>query len=120
MYMKSEKSKIGGSVSLLVGLWLVASSLFMGLGFMSNISLVGILVALFSLIELSNSESVSWVSWTNGILGAWLIISPAFLTMMSVSAIWNSVIAGIIVAGVALWVGMSSTSSIGRGHPKMS
>jgi len=117
--MKSDKSKIAGSISLIAGIWLVVSALFMGLGFMSNMALVGILIALFGLVEISSVESTPWVSWVNGILGVWLIISPAFLPSMAMSAIWNSVIVGIIVTGVALWGGISSTSSIGRGHPRM-
>jgi uncharacterized membrane protein len=64
-------------------------------------------------------ESVSWVSWVNGILGAWLVVSPLFMsTMMSVA--WNSVILGLIVLGVAVWGAVGSSSSVGYGgHAKM-
>jgi len=120
MYMKSEISKTVGGISLVAGLWLMLSSYFMSLGFSSNEFVVGILVALFALIELSSKESTMWVSWVNGILGAWLIISPLFFGAMAMGVIWNSVILGIIVLGVAIWGGMASSSStMGMGHPKM-
>jgi len=118
--MKSEISKTVGGISLVAGLWLMLSSYFMSLGFSSNEFVVGILVALFALVELSSMESVVWVSWVNGILGAWLVVAPFFLGAMAVGAIWNSVILGIIVLGVAIWGGMTSSSStMGMGHPKM-
>jgi len=118
--MKSEISNTVGGISLLAGLWLVASSFFMSLGFTSNEFVVGVLIALFGIIEWSSSESTMWVSWVNGILGAWLIISPLFLGAMAMGVIWNSVILGIIVLGVAIWGGMSTSSStMGMGHPRM-
>ena len=116
--MKTDRSKIAGGISLIAGLWLALSSYFMGMGFGSNAFIVGILVALFGLIEWSNAESTMWVSWLNGILGVWLLISPMFLAL-AMGAIWNSVILGIIIAAVAIWGGMSSSSTMGMGHPKM-
>jgi len=118
--MKSDISKTVGGISLVAGLWLILSAFFMSLGFSSNEFVVGILVALFGVIEWASSESTMWVSWVNGILGAWLIVAPFFLGTVMMGAVWNSVILGIIVLGVAIWGGMSSSSStMGMGHPKM-
>lgn len=115
--MKSV-SKTAGGISLIAGLWLMLSAFMMGLGLSSNIFVVGLLVALFSLVELFSMESVGWVSWVNGILGAWLLISPVFLAGLTMASVWNSVILGIIVLGVAIYGGTSS-STMGMGHPKM-
>lgn len=117
--MKKDRSKVAGSISLVAGLWLILYSFLMTLGFASNAFIVGVLVTLFALIELSSTESTVFVSWVNGILGVWLLISPIFLAGLAMGAVWNSVILGIIIAGVAIWGGMSSSSSIGMGHPKM-
>lgn len=117
--MKSDRSKIAGSVSLIAGLWLVLSGLLMGTGFFSNTVVVGVLVALFGLVEWSSAESTMWVSWVNGVLGAWLLVSPIFFAGLAMGAVWNSVILGLIVLGVAVWGGMSSSSTMGMGHPKM-
>lgn len=116
--MKNDKSKIAGSISLIAGLWLVLYSFVVGLGFMSNAFIVGILVTLFALIELFSADSTVFVSWVNGILGIWLLVSPIFIAGLTAGAMWNSVILGIIIAGVAIWGGMSSSSTIGMGHPK--
>lgn len=117
--MKNDRSKIAGGISLIAGLWLVLYSFLMALGFTSNAFVVGILVTLFALVELFSADSTVFVSWVNGILGVWLLVSPIFLTGLAMGAIWNSVILGIIIAGVAIWGGMSSSSTIGMGHPKM-
>lgn len=117
--MKNERSKIAGSLSLVAGLWLGLFALLMGLGFASNTFIVGALLVLFSLFELFSAETTMWVSWLNGILGAWLLISPVFLAGLTMGIILNSVILGLIVIGIALWGGVSSSSTMGMGHPKM-
>jgi hypothetical protein len=117
--MKKDRSKVAGGVSLIAGLWLALFALFVGMGIASNTFIVGILVAVLSLIELSMIESVQWVSWLNGILGAWLLISPLFIVGMTFVALLNSIVLGLIVLGVAVWAGMSSSSTMGMGHPKM-
>ncbi|MDD5396633.1 MAG: SPW repeat protein [Candidatus Moranbacteria bacterium] len=117
--MKTNKSKVAGSISLIAGLWLALSALFMGFGLISNAFIVGALIAIAGVIELNSVEATTSVSWINGILGAWLLVSPMFLAGLTMSATWNSVILGLIVLGTAVYGGSSSSSSIGMGHPKM-
>ncbi len=116
--MKTDKSKIAGTISLIAGLWLALVGYFMDAGFISNLFIVGVLVALSSLVELYSVESTKFVSWVNGILGAWLLVSPMFIVGLTMGVTWNSVILGLIVLGVAVWSGMSSSSTMGMGHPK--
>ena len=113
---QNDKSKIAGSISLIAGIWLVLSAFVMSLGLTSNVFIIGVLLVIFSLIELYSMESTMWVSWVNGVLGLWLLISPFFIMDMTRGEIWNVVILGIIVLGVAIWGGMSTR--IGIGHPK--
>lgn len=117
--MKNDKSKIAGTISLIAGLWLALAAIVTGVGFASNLFIVGALITLASLVELSSVESAKFISWVNGILGAWLLVSPMFVASMTMGGTWNSVILGLIVLGVAIWGGASSSSSIGMGHPKM-
>lgn len=117
--MKTDKSKIAGSISLVAGLWLAGYASMTGLGFLSNLFIVGAVIALAALVELFSVESIKFVSWINGLLGAWLLISPMFLAGLTIGAMWNSVILGLIVLGVAIWTGVSSSSTMGMGHPKM-
>ena len=41
-------------------------------------------------------------NWINVVLGIWVIISPFMLAIHSSRAIWNNVIAGIVVCALAL------------------
>lgn len=116
--MKKDRSKIAGSINLLAGLWLVISGYFMAMGFFSTTVIIGVLVAFFGLIELSNAESTKWVSWVNGILGAWLLVSPMVISGLATRVTWNNVILGLIILGVAVWSGMSSSSPMGIGHSR--
>lgn len=117
MYMQKDKSKIAGSITLVAGLWLMLAAFMMNLGLTSNVFIVGLLVLIFSLIELSSMESAKMVSWANGILGLWLLVSPlVFVTMVSME-MWNNIVLGAIMLGVAIWGGMSS--KVGMGHPKL-
>jgi len=111
--------KIASGINLVAGLWLMASAFVMAVGFYSNPFVVGLLVAVFALIELADPGSSRWAGWVSGLLGFWLLISPLFLTMATMGAIWNSVILGLVIVGFSLW-GMMSSPSMGRGHPSMS
>ncbi|HEX8974060.1 MAG TPA: SPW repeat protein [Patescibacteria group bacterium] len=117
MNERTTNVKVAGGISLIAGLWLMLSSYFMALGYSSNEFVVGLLVAIFALIELFSVESSMWVSWVNGILGLWLLLTPLFFAGMAMGVIWNSVILGIVVIVLSIWSGMSST--MGMGHPKM-
>jgi hypothetical protein len=116
MYEQKDKSKIAAGLSLVAGIWLMLSVFMMGMGITSNIFAVGLLVVIFSLIELSSMEATKWVSWINGILGLWLIVSPWVFKGMIAGELWNSLVLGVIVIGISLWGGMSSR--MGMGHPK--
>ena len=117
MYEKQDKSKIAAGLSLVAGIWLMLSVFMMGLGITSNVFIVGLLVVVFSLIELSSMEATKWVSWVNGLLGLWLLVSPLVFKGMISGEMWNSVVLGVIVIGISIWSGASS--KIGMGHPKM-
>ncbi len=119
MMTKSDKILTAGWVGLAAGVWLMLSAFFVGPSFMSGLFLVGALVTLFSIIEISSVESSAWVSWMNGILGVWLIVSPFIFATIGVKALWNSVILGVILVGISVWAGMTS-SIMGHSHPKMS
>lgn len=111
--------KTASGISTLAGLWLMLSAYFMSLGFSSNEFIVGLIVTAVSLVAWYSSEQASWASWVNGILGVWLLVTPIFVMGMSTTTLWNSIILGIVVLATAIWTGMSSSSTMGHGHPKM-
>lgn len=110
--------KTASGITFLAGLWLMLSSYFMGLGFSSNEFIVGIIVAAISLIGMYSIEQATWVSWVNGIMGVWLLLTPIFLTGMTTALIWNSIILGVVILAAAIWSGMASSSTMGHGHPR--
>ena len=117
-YMSSNV-KIASGINLAAGLWLMISAFLMAVGFYSNPFVVGFLVAVFALIELSAIESSQWLGWVNGILGFWLLFSPLFSTTATMGEVWNNAILGLVILVSALW-GLMSSSSMSRGHPIMS
>lgn len=117
--MKRENIMVASGVNLVAGIWLMVSPFVLGFtgSVMSNVFFVGLLVALFALVRMFTVETTGWLSWLNAVLGVWLLISPLFMAALSVGAIWNSIILGVIViiAGVSSAMG----STMGHGHPKM-
>ncbi len=114
-----NKTRIASGVGLVAGLWLILSAFLASVGLYSNFFVVGILVVIVSLMGLLASSEATWVGWTNGILGAWLLISPLFFSAMTMRSAWNSALVGIVILGFSLWSTMSSSSTMGHGSPGM-
>jgi hypothetical protein len=95
-----------GTVELIVGLWLIIAPFIFGFNTaaMWSALISGVVLAVVALILFSTVGTTStWPTWVSLIVGAWLLIAPLIVSYNSV-ATWNGLIAGIIVAGVALWV----------------
>lgn len=57
---------------------------------------------------------MKWASWTNLVLGLWLIIAPFSLAYAGVTAaVYEDVILGIVIASLALW------RALGQETPEM-
>src|SRR5215475_11418165 len=94
-------------INVLIGIWLIISPfVVMAFSQFSNMRannvIIGILIGLVALFRASPSAKPEW-SWANVILGIWLIISPFALgAASSATVVWHNVIAGIVVALLAL------------------
>ena len=119
--MRDQKTqtKTASGINVIAGLWLMLSAYFMGLGFSSNEFITGLIIAIVALVGFYSIEQSGWVSWVNGILGVWLLATPIFVIGMTVTTLWNSIILGIVVLAMAIWEGVSASSTVGRGHPRM-
>lgn len=110
--MASRDEAITASgLNILMALWLIASPYvlgFAGTSLASNFITVGILVGIVALVRVFSPESSGWLSWVNVVLGIWLIVSPFFTGVSTVSMFWNGIISGIIVAALALWSSSAS------------
>ena len=74
---------------------------------------VGVLVFVIALICAVKPTVSSWLSWVNVALGIWLILAPFVLGYANLAvALWNEVIIGFIVVGLATWSARES-----RGEP---
>jgi SPW repeat len=91
-------------INVLLGIWVIISPFILGFSTlpaaMWNSVATGGAIGILALIRSSAPRQSGW-SWTNVILGIWLIISPFALGFASGVALWNDVILGIIIAIVA-------------------
>jgi hypothetical protein len=101
------RSSTGSSASwlnILLGIWVIVSPFALAFGVFpraiwNNVA-TGAAIAILGIIRTSAPQHPGW-SWSNVILGIWLIISPFVLAFAMPVALWNNVILGIIVAIVA-------------------
>ena len=99
----SDRSASGKSwVNILLGIWMIVSPFV--LGFHSSKAIwtnvvTGVVVGILAIIRWRIHQP-GW-SWSNLILGIWLVISP-FVLFLSGAAMWNNVILGIIIGAFAL------------------
>ena len=92
-------------VNILLGAWVIISPFALGFAghvsaMWNNVATGGAIIVLAA-IRASTAQQPGW-SWSNVILGIWLIISPFALVFGMPVAMWNNVIVGIIVTIVAL------------------
>jgi len=106
--------------NVVLGLWLVVAP-FIGIGVKGDIAainsyVIGTAVALFAVAAISHADM--WKEYTNMALGLWLIIAPFALGFTNLAGpMWNQIIVGLLVGGVALAVTLQkSTPTAGHGH----
>ncbi len=93
-------------VNVVLGIWLIAAPAVLGYVSSSaaatNAWVVGVIIAVAAIAALVAFQK--WEEWVNMALGAWLIVSPWVLGFADLGvALWNQIIVGVLVAGLALW-----------------
>ncbi|HEX3620670.1 MAG TPA: SPW repeat protein [Candidatus Udaeobacter sp.] len=92
-------------INILLAIWLIISPFVLTFSIfpraMWNNVITGIVIGIIAMLRTSMPQHPSW-SWSNVILGIWLIISPFVLGFFSQAALWNNVILGIII-GLVSW-----------------
>ena len=108
-----ESVVIASGVNLLLGLWLIVAPFVLdysgGDPYWNDIVFGGI-VAVLALVRVAGAAGASWLSYLNGLIGAWLFISAFWLDDTSQAA-WNDVIVGAVIFIFAL---VSATASDSR------
>ncbi len=95
----------------LAGLWVLISPFILGFSGISsamvNDVVVGIVLIVLGLISaLYNRPTTDrTLDWISAIVGLWLLISPFVLgySVLSLVAMWNAIILGIIVIILSVW-----------------
>ncbi len=104
--------KVASGISFLFGLWLIISPFVMGFSTLSAMAMydaviVGVIVAILSLIRFFSPGSSTALNWINALLGLWLIISPFVLALSGVAGVLvNFVIVGIAFIIFNVWAAL--------------
>lgn len=112
---KGEIQTLSG-LNFLLGIWLIISPWV--LTYASSIAKwdelgIGIGVLVLAAIR-EIAPRAQWISFLNGLIGVWAIISPIFINFSEPRAYWNTIIVGIVVALLAFW--NSSLTLVGPGR----
>jgi K+-sensing histidine kinase KdpD len=103
-------------INLILGIWLFVAAWAVPWDVhaaRSNDLTMGVIVFILAVIRLAARERALVASWLNVLAGVWLIIAPFALHFESNGQRWNSIVAGIVIAILAL---ISSGAGVTR-HP---
>jgi hypothetical protein len=94
-------------ITIVIGIWLVASPDLMGYGGSARVNnqIIGIWMATLSMVAIS--ECLRAVRWANFVLGVWLILAPFVLDYLD-GAASGSLVMGLAVMFLALIRGRMS------------
>lgn len=84
-----------GFINFVLGLWLVLSGIIVSLQSSLNLTIVGILAAIFGFWASDN-----WKGWVLGILGVWIFLSGIVFGLVFS---WDFIISGIVLGILGLW-----------------
>ena len=99
--------KTASGLNIVAALWLIVAPFLLDYAVQAarwNDIIVGVLVLALAWGRGSNPRFAPGLSWTNVLLGIWLVVAP-FVLRYSVHPVplWNDVIVGVIVASLAAW-----------------
>ncbi len=108
--------------NVLLGVWLTVSPWVLNYSEQDNAAwnqvIIGLAIAVMALVRTASPANFSELSWTNFVLGAWLIVAPFVLPLSETSpsepVYWNNVIVGVLVLILAA---VSTMASGNRGDP---
>lgn len=113
--------RMASGANLLLGLWLVIAPWVLDYSSETNAVwnqvVVGIAIATLALLRTMDPAAAASLSWTNFVLGGWLLFAPFVLRYDgsgNTSAIyWNDILVGVLVIGLAAWSATASDDRTG-------
>ena len=100
--MEGQVRTLSG-LNVLAGIWLIIAPFVLHYGSSGNTwqeVVFGIIVGVLGIVRWA-APNLTWPSWTNLVIGIWLIIAPWVIPGTTAAARWNEAIVGIIVAILA-------------------
>ena len=116
---QNDQVKLVSGTNIVAGLWLLVAAFVLGYAGIAaalwNEILVGAAIAVLAWLRVSNPERMTGLSWTNAVLGVWLIAAPFVLGYAATAAaMWNEVIIGLVVAALGTWSAIATNQATGE------
>lgn len=115
--METTRTRWQDWVNLLLGLWLFFSTYLsvatMGEAAAINGFIFGAIIAVMSIVALFQPQF--WEEWINLFIGLWLLFAPFALGYAVGMLMWNSIVVGLLVGGIAVWA-MARKRPMGPTH----
>jgi len=109
---KAPQIQTASGLNIIAGLWLIIAPFLLNYGdlreALGNDVIVGIIVASIATLRAFGAYGADWLSWTNFVLGGWLIIAPFILGYGRAAPISNDIVVGIIILALAAWSALAS------------
>ena len=113
--------------NIVLGVWLFIAPFAVGYTVLEpavwNDMVIGATIFILALIRTMAPLQYEGISWTNAVLGGWLIIAPFILgysafdsagqDVNTTGAIWNDIVIGVIVLALAAWSAQASKKRTG-------
>lgn len=102
--------------NIAAGIWLIVAPFVLAYSDVTaalwNDILIGLAVAILAWIRVANPLDYEGASWTNVVLGVWLVIAPFALGYSATTAaMWNDIVVGLVVLALGAWSAISVRSS---------
>lgn len=100
-----DQSRLANSLTLLVGLWVALSPMWVPVSGAALVSVVvtGLVIVAASIVQFFTVSTLP--SWTMGAAAAWLLVSAVFYGV-GLAAMWSQVLSALAVIGLAYWDGV--------------
>ena len=107
--------------NLAAGIWLIAAPFILGYSAVTaavwNDVLIGLAVAGLAWARVAKPLEREGVSWTNVVLGVWLLAAPFALAYSgTTAALWNDIVIGLVVLVLGTWNALTSRGYHGSGN----
>jgi hypothetical protein len=98
--------RFASGLNVLLGIWLIIAPFIFAAtpAAFWNSLLVGIFVLILASTRMSRpAADTRALSWTNAVVGIWLIIAPFVLDYVALADFWNSIACGALLLILASW-----------------